>query len=176
MDNNDDPKPRKSTFDTMADTRAVAQFRSNPEAALAGESLISAETDQETSCANAVISFATEQPERFLELVQTLPHSIQDIFYQFYLLGRTQDQIADTLSVSQALIWKALGIGLIGICEAIRDGAPGTECQRFSLPEVSSEEKTFKMPPSLGQFVISVDEDLALHFSPMTTNGAVNAN
>jgi hypothetical protein len=40
-----------------------------------------------------VLGMISESPERFYELSSSLPPIIQDIFYQYYVLGRTYGQI-----------------------------------------------------------------------------------
>ena len=86
-----------SIHDLNASTAAQSArlFRESPESALAGSGLFSIETSPIP--ASSVIELATNSPDRFLSLVAFMVPLIQDILIQYYLLGRTYDQIGDLL-------------------------------------------------------------------------------
>ncbi len=190
----DDSKP-KSAFDAVSDKRAAELFRADPEAALSGTRLNSAEADPGADRSRAIISLATEQPERFLELVGYLPHAIQDIFFQYYLLGRTQTQIGSLLGMSQTGVWQALRLGLEAICAIIALGGPPDlqflpgkasplrvraynvyqEMLAFQTRAGTRETLKVEEPERLGEFELRVDDEtLELNFSPSTTDGPVS--
>ena len=108
--------------------RAEVLFRQSPEKALSNPTLASAEADPSSDRSLAIVAFATDQPERFISLVSCLPPTIQDIFFQYYLLGRTFSQIGALLFPNRApntqLKYVKTGrqIGLRALCVAIKMG------------------------------------------------------
>ena len=173
---------QKTPFELSSDARAVDRFREDEQAALAGTQLLSPETDAAArerwsrspnrKKSKMMGELAAADPARFLELVQQLPHVIQDIFFQYYLLGRAQEHIGQTLEMSQTAVWQTLSLGIDGVCALIQ-GKP--------LPDAVAEFKhdckktlCFKEPGTLGQFELRVDDDtLELNFAPQTTEGAI---
>lgn len=190
----DDPKKPKSAYETMSDARAAEFYREDPGASLRGERLMSAETGEDEGTfhgtpeekSKAVVVLAMEQRERFLELVGYLPHAIQDIFIQFYLLERTQEQIGETLGMSQTAIWQALKLGMEAMCAVM---LYGDDCLRLeNIPKQAAdayaamlawttevgqrEELVLRTPKNVGEFEIRVDDEtLELHFAPSTRRG-----
>ena len=179
---------RKSPIDSLSEQRAVETFRDDPDAALAGSQLSSAETCSGGN-ESAVIVLAEEQPERFLELIGYLPHAIQDIFLQYYFLGRTQTQIAETLGMTQSPgVWQALRLGIEAICAVIAFGGPpgpGTPANHplavayqtmldwQTKPEMR-ETKVIRTPRNLGEFEINAEDvNLMEFFAPGTEHGPV---
>src|ERR1700678_301761 len=77
--------------------RSQVLFRRSEAEAVAGLGLVSVETVPEENRAPTIIALAFESPERFVELVSHLSPLIQDIFFQYYLLGRTYAQIGAVL-------------------------------------------------------------------------------
>ncbi len=191
----DDPKP-KTAFDAVSDKRAVEFWRADEESSLAGSRLNSAEADPGADRSRAVISLAVDASERFLELVGYLPHAIQDIFYQYYLLGRTQTQIGSLLGMSQTGVWQALRLGIEAICAIIASGGeppdmrylPSDKAPRhkqaydayqrmldFQTKADNRAELRVDSPANLGEFELRVDDrTLEIQFSPFTTDGPVS--
>lgn len=178
-----EPK-RKSAFDTVSDVRAVQTFREDPEAALSGSRLASAEADPAADHSRAVMSLAVDSPEKFLELVGYLPHAIQDIFYQYYLLGRTQTQIGELLGMSQTAVWQTLRLGVNGLCAVIAFGGPPSEAHAGPLADEYQKMLAFvtkpenrrelevRAPEQLGGFDLSVSDSwIDEQFAAWTTDG-----
>lgn len=174
----------------MSDIRAIEAFERDPEEALAGDTLISGETQSDTDqLANsrkfrmrrAVARFAVEEPERFLELVGYLPHTIQDIVLQYFLLGREQTQIAEVVGGSQTSVWQGLRLGIEAICAIIAFKQEGWQ----SIPKADEAyqamityrdkeegELTLTEPAILGQFDVPLTEkELEILFAPMNADG-----
>ena len=177
----EDFQKKGTTFEITAESRAVELFKENPSMALRGNKTISAETDIEVDRSDAMFKLATDEPERFLELVGYLPHLIQDIFYQYYLLGRTQTQIAQLLGCSQTNIWQDLRLGKEAICAIIafggppptsihelRKASPGEQFLKaitayqamlaFKTRKDQRKPITVEEPKTLGQFQLSIDD------------------
>jgi hypothetical protein len=191
----DDPKP-KTAFDAVSDKRSVEFFRASPEEALSGSRLSSAEADPGADRSRAIISLAVEQPERFLELVGYLPHAIQDIFFQYYLLGRTQTQIGSLLGMSQTGVWQALRLGIEAICAVILSGGEPPDLRFVPSVNAPLHRKAYDAyqamlefetkaeargmlridsPRNLGEFILRVDDEtLEVQFAPSTTDGPVS--
>ena len=193
-----DPNKRPPYYDdSSSEGRAQRYWADDPDGAICGRKLISAETDASTreqwarsgsrKKSKMVYDLAQGQPERFLELVEYLPHRLQDIFYQYYLLGRTQEQIGETLDMPegrrQEAVCEALAIGIGGISAVAAAGRIPTrfdgaimqaqweavmayDTPRMAVKEIAEDER-------LGQFEIRVDNDVDIHFAPSTTDGAV---
>jgi hypothetical protein len=173
--------------------RAVDLYRKDPEAALAGRGLVSVEGDNENDRSLAIVELAGTERERFIELVGSLPEPLQDIFFQHYLLGRTQTQIAKLIDWSQSSggrrgVSQGLKIGEKGICAVIAWGgevpsACVTERDRKLMAAYKAMEmfRGKKVPAlairssrNLGSFVIRTDDEaLDEFFAPGTTDGAV---
>ena len=162
---------KKTPFEARGEVRAVEFFRDDPERALAGSRLSSAEADASADRSLAIMNLASEEPGRFLELVSYLPHAIQDIFYQYYLLGRTQEQIGRLIGVShQADVSHALKIGVEALCVIIAYGnpphcQPGTEMARayqamleFKTKSQDREELHERTHRRLGEFEINAND------------------
>jgi hypothetical protein len=168
--------------------RAVDLYRKDPEAALAGRGLVSVEGDNENDRSLAIVELAGTERERFIELVGSLPEPLQDIFFQHYLLGRTQTQIARLIDWSQSSggrrgVSQGLRIGERGMCAVIAWG----KCEGSSDPQLHEAYEamerfrskrapavTIRAPRNLGSFVIRTDDEaLDEFFAPGTTDGAV---
>jgi hypothetical protein len=171
---------KKTAYETSSDHLAERLFAEDPVGALSGSQIVSAEghsADDWSASPNRkkskmVYELASEQPERFLELVSYLPHIIQDIFYQYFLLGRTQEQIGVTLGLRQKQVWQALELGVDGIASVSATGAlPPTVLEyRTSVDQRRTLELT--EPGVLGEFIVSIsDEDVEKLFSPQTPDG-----
>lgn len=124
----------KSAYEDSSDKRAAELWREDPEGVLAGQCLASVETDPSRDQSSAVVALAVEQPERFRELVGKLPELIQDIFFQHYLLGRTQTQIAEVLGMMQSSsglmgVSQNLKLGVMGLCAVIAWGGPPAKAE-----------------------------------------------
>lgn len=172
---------KKSAFDTVSDKRAREFWEQEPGRALGGEKLASVEGDKSEDRSQPVVVLAAEEPERFLELVGYLPHAIQDILIQYYLLGRTQTQIGKLLGLSQTAVWQAVRLGVRSICAVIGGGV--TEEQRKAREEMlgyrtrkeSRELLKVEAPENLGEFRITTDDvNLMEFFAPSTTDGSVS--
>lgn len=181
---------RKSAYDTVSDRRAVEMYRDDDERSLKGERLASAETDPSADRTKAIAELAVEQPERFLELVGYLPHVIQDVFYQYYLLGRTGKQISRVLEMSPSSsgkfgVTQRLQLGIAAICAIIAFGRPPRDedwraaegSRKWKLLEAWREmerveakteaELRVRAPKGLGEFEVRIeDEALAEFFAP----------
>ena len=129
-------------------------------------------------------ALAEGQPERFLELVGYLPHVIQDIFYQYFLLGRTQDQIGATLDLRQKQVWQALELGVESIAViALYGGEPPGDApeevlsvygRMLAFKTDPSQRATliFDEPTTLGDFILSTsDKEIEKQFAPGTPDG-----
>jgi hypothetical protein len=159
------------------DEAAEELFRECPDRALAGGALISAESDPENDRSLGIMALATEFPQRFLKLVGYLNPVMQDVFLQYYLLGRTYSQIGAVLfpektSVAAQVAVKRQNLaGLKAVCWIIKRG--GTS--RLRKPERKAAMLDFKpsggevrlsAPKSFGQFAINPNGDLSELFSP----------
>lgn len=160
-----------SIFETMSTVRSIELFRIDPEAALSGSGLSSAESDPSQDRSLAIVSLAAEQPERFMELLSHLPALVQDVFLQYYVLRRTQAQIAETLGINQSPdVWQALALGSEAICAIIAwgpdpkkmNGHPAAASYRKILTWKTKpdNQKPLKVrtPKNLGDFSITADD------------------
>jgi hypothetical protein len=175
-------EPKKTVYETSSDDLAQELFRVDPEAALAGSKLVSAEANVDTrddwqaspnrKKSKMVFELASGQPERFLELVGFLPHIIQDIFYQYFLLGRTQTQIGKLLDMSQKNVWQALEVGVDAIANVALRGELSQEALSFRTDPETREELFVEESTKLGSFILSTsDETWEQNFAPSTPDG-----
>ena len=173
---------KKSAYETSSDHWAISKFHRDEEAALSADNLISAEADfvaqnswdksPNRKKSKMAWEMAKGQPERFLELVSFLPHVIQDIFYQYFLLGRTQDQIGETLGLRQKQVWQALELGVDGIANIAAGKGPSEEIMKFRTDASQREDLVVEEPTDLGKFILRTDEPgVEEHFSPGTPDG-----
>lgn len=190
-----DPSKKKTAFETTADLRSIDLFAQAPEDALSGTRLVSAETDPSADRSQAIVELAVDDPLRFVELVSYLPHAIQDIFFQYYFLGRTQTQIGELVGASQTAVWQALRLGTEAICAVIVFGQPPNDrvpegemtplqrrameawraVNKFATRAENRGELRKREPRTLGQFVLGIDEKtFELSFAPGTTDGPVS--
>ena len=167
--------------------RAERLFRDEPEAAFSGSQLSSLEADPNVHSKPIVELVLMDNGERFLELAGYLPHALQDILFQHYLLGRTQEQIGSLLGMTQTQVWQALALSIRGICALIHFHGPPSgseeksellsvweEVLNFKVKSEQREELNVSVPRNLGEFTVSAgDVDLLEFFSPMATEGAV---
>ena len=180
----EDFRAKGTRFEITSEKRAVDLFKSDSIAALSGDRLISAETDPELDRSSAIASLASDSPERFLDLVGCLPHLIQDIFFQYYLLGRTQTQIGQLLGCSQTKVWQHLRLGTEAMCAIIEFGGPppilDQSLNQKAMKAYRALEKltdhadslTVREPSTLGQFDLSIDDStFAMNFAPASTDG-----
>jgi hypothetical protein len=158
---------KSSIFDTMSSVQAVSLFRSDPECALRGGALASFEASSPPQGRTAAtFNLAADQPERFMELVECLPPLIQDILIQYYILKRTQSQIAKTLSMkSQSTdISRRLKLGREAICAIIAwgkdpkkmNGHPAAASYRLLLARDGKRKKQLRVRVhrELGKFEV----------------------
>ena len=182
-----------TAFEINSNKRAVELFKENPGQSLLGDKRVSVEADPLYDESDAFFKLAVDEPAKFLELVGYLPHLIQDIFFQYYLLGRTQIQIAKLLGCSQTSIWQDLRLGKEAIGAILSYGGPPPT----SEPDVNCDNRTrlayeamlafktkprqrvpitIKEPKDLGKFQLRIDEEtFVLNFSPATTDGPVQS-
>lgn len=155
--------------------RSIEFFRIQPERALAGEGLSSAEADPSQDSSLAIVNLLNEQPERFHQLIGYLPPLIQDIFLQYFILRRTQYQIAETLSITQSGtegrgVSQGLRLGMEAICAIIAwgpdpnkmNGHAAAASYRLLLAQktkpASTRKLNVKVPANLGSFEISAKD------------------
>jgi len=176
----DDIQKPQSAYEMNSESRAVELFARDPEASLAGRSLLSFETDATLDRSLAIANLAVENPARFLELVSYLPHSIQDIFFQYYLLGRTYKQIARLMGGWNGSFWEGISLGTEAICEILANGDAAIASDayqkmlKFAANRDHPKPLTIKEPEILGSFSISIThEEFEQCFAPMTTDGPI---
>jgi hypothetical protein len=174
--------------DRSVDEHARTLWRESPEAAFAGNGLYSAEaighihsTRPELRLSFAVVTLATNDPERFLSLTSQLTPIIQDILIQYYLLGRTYWQIGSllfpgrSLESTERVIRDGHGIGLSALALSIRSGE-STDIRDSdplwrNMLEWTPREKDrrsvrVKTPRDLGDFIIVPNGQLGELFAP----------
>lgn len=170
------------------EARALRLWQADEQAALRGKQLASAEADSVARDSyqkdnkykrpRMIWELACEHPEKFMELVTKLPHALQDIFFQRYLLGRTEAQIAELFEVSTFPIQTALKTGIDGLCAIVAGETEGeselAQAYRRMLEfRVECGELRLERSPELGQMVIEIDEEtLEMQFQPVTADGA----
>jgi hypothetical protein len=183
---------KKSAYETSSDHLAERLFAEDEMSALSGSKIISAEghsadvwdASPNRKKSKMARALAEGQPERFLELVGYLPHVIQDIFYQYFLLGRTQEQIGYTLDLRQKQVWQALELGVDCVAViALYDGPPPGDASEdvlatygrmlsFRTDPGQRESLEFAEPTTLGEFILSTsDKDIEKSFAPQTPDG-----
>ena len=173
---------KKTVFETSSDELAGDLFRTDPDAALSAQRLVSAEANRDArddwqaspnrKKSKMVYELAAGQPERFLELVSYLPHVIQDIFYQYFLLGRTQTQIGELLGLRQKQVWQALEVGVDAIAQVSATGELTAEALSFKTSADQREELEVTEPTTLGEFILRTDDPaLEQNFAPGTPDG-----
>lgn len=172
----------KTAFELSSDSRAVSLFRGNEDGALAGNQLLSPETDAEArdrwaaspnrKKSKMMFDYIQSDLMGFMERAAQLPHVLQDVLYQYYLLGRKQAQIGSTLNMSQTAVWQALSSGIDGVCALIQGRPIPAEVLFFN--EIHLDLLEVQEPDSLGAFEQKIsDPDVELNFAPTTTDGAV---
>lgn len=163
---------------------SIAIFRESPEKAIAGQTLVSAEGSPE-GLSTAILGIIESDREKFLYLISLLSPVIQDIFIQYYLLGRTYAQIGAVLFPRQTQGSQAFTvqtgnrIGLRALCAVIKFGGEPTKKQAKKFPELAlaytemqkfqnAERGDLEVAASsiLGDFVVPLQADLAEFFSP----------
>jgi hypothetical protein len=187
-------EPKKTVYETSSDDLAQELFRVDPDAALAGSKLVSAEANVDArddwqaspnrKKSKMVFELASGQPERFLELVAYLPHIIQDIFYQYFRLGRTQTHVGKLIDMSQKNVWQALDIGIDAMAViALYNGPPPVICSEkhrkawdamiaFKTDPETREELFVEESTRLGSFILSPSDDTwEQNFAPSTPDG-----
>jgi hypothetical protein len=170
----------------LADRRAVELFHDSPDGAFSGSIPYSAETNSKADQSLAIVSLACQDQDRFIELVGFLSPAIQDIFFQYYLLGRTYEQIGTLLfpqktrAAAQAIVKRGNYFGLRALCAVIRFGGHPNEKQTKRYPLLAAAYDamlTFqarievagasaKTPTDLGDFEIAPNGHLAQFFAP----------
>jgi hypothetical protein len=98
--------------------------------------LLSVET---TSSRYSIASVALEHSEAFLGLVGKLPPLIQDVLIQYYLLGKTYNQICAIVLPERStfLIHKAHHLGVRALGAIVEFGGKPTRKQAKQRPELS---------------------------------------
>ena len=89
-------------YQNLGFDRADEIFRQDEHAALSGSTTLSAETmPMEWNSTVPLLNLATDSPDRFLHLISHLTPILEDIFIQYYLMGRTYAQIGALLFPSR---------------------------------------------------------------------------
>ena len=165
-------KYQKRSFKISTEIAAEDFWKEDPEGALAGGRLASVETGMNAGPERnnvgrgnlrtaMVMNLAAEQPGRFRELVSKLSPMLRDIFFQYYILNRTQVQIGRTLGCGQKNVdyWLKKGIGQL--CSVIAYGVAGEDSG------VGGRKVRLKSPRTLGAFEIRTDDtELKSYFAP----------
>ena len=150
-------------------------FHDSESRALAGEGTHSAETHFHDN-SNAILSLALTTPDRFRSLVDLLPPLIADIFYQYYVLGRTYSQIGVTLfpgrstNAQQMLVKRGNQRGARALAELVAD-RPGlflADAIRWSSRYDRSRHAAVRIRAhrDLGAFVVAPNGQLRELFAP----------
>jgi hypothetical protein len=170
----------------LADKRAVELFHDSPNHSFTGSVPYSAETNFLFDQSLTIVNLATQTPRRFINLVSYLSPAIQDIFFQYYLLGRTYKQIGTllfpnkTVAASQAIVKRGNYFGLRALCAVIKFKGKPSEAQAQRHPRLAEAYEamlTFqarievawssvKTPTDLGDFEIAPNGHLAEFFAP----------
>jgi hypothetical protein len=168
----DDERNRELSTDygpMYSQSRAIDSFRRDPERAMAGTDLISPKMDEEMSPAMILVNMDSE---RFVELISSLPPVIQDIFLQYYLLGRTYDQIGAVLFPQKPLPARRFAIhtgnrlGLRALCATIQGQSASKDLQDASRFRGSRGMVKISCPPSFESFAVTPNGDLPELFAP----------
>ena len=169
-----------SDDELLTQSRSEALFRDDPDSALAGGGLLSSEAHG-TPLSMAAITLATESPDRFLSLVSTLTPIIQDILIQYYLLGRTYDQIRSLLfprntsnecvKIGNRIGVRALAVAASGISiAALPPDSPlrsaWSDMLRWNPDHGGRRPVTIRAPRDLGSFIIHPNGQLRELFAP----------
>lgn len=165
-----------------SDLRAYQFFLEDPEAAMQGERLSSAESSPDIDRSSAILELAHNHPERFIELVSKLSPVIQDIFFQYYLLGRTYAQIGAILFPeagphgNYVRVRRGNSIGISALCAVIAfNGPPPARTKKKALAKAYRDMLKFnfatrtvqaKAPKSFGFYEVTPNGDLGELFSP----------
>lgn len=174
-----------------ADFRSLAvsceNFRRDPDSATSGSSLISSETDPASDRSLAIMNLAESDTERFVELVSFLSPVVQDVLFQYYLLGRTYAQIGavlfpnKTTVAAQVLVKTANKLGVRALGGVIKCGGAPSREQAAKYPEAAEAYDdmhafsvrlpdvptvNLKTPRSFGQFAVTPNGDLSELFPP----------
>jgi len=94
-------------WDHVSDAASVSRFQRNADA---GESTISAETVPENSSLLDFSEFARECPDKLFELLAHLRVEFQELFYEYYVLHKSQSFIAKTHGFIQTRCWQNLRV------------------------------------------------------------------
>ena len=134
----------------------------------------------------AIFNLCSEDPARFIELVSFLSPVTQDILIQYYLLGRTYEQIGMLLFPDNTF-WTQVEyvkwgneIGIKALGAVIAFGGRPTEGQLRRRPnlaepfrrmlafktDLDSRVVKMKSPPSFGKFSVTPNGDLGELFPP----------
>lgn len=162
--------------------KAKRAFRECPEAVLAGNVILSVESESEGSRMSPVVEMALVDPERFVELVSFLPALAQDILFQHYLLGRTYAQIGLVLFPNHARATQTVEIGhrlgVRALCAIIKcrgnkaklpkRGPLAQAWERMFAwhPVINGRMVELKAAHDLGDFVIAPNGQLGELFAP----------
>jgi hypothetical protein len=167
---------------TLIAHRAQSLWRDSPDAAFAGDGLLSAESQSDMDRSLAIVSLATDAPDRFISLVSHLTPIVQDILYQHYLLGRTYEQIGRVLFPGHVRLTQPVQLGnrlgLRALCAVIKcrgnlarlpRRGPLAAAWRDMLewhPRVSRRPVRLRSTSDLGSFVIAPNGQLGELFAP----------
>lgn len=156
---------------------AVDVFRASPDRAFSGRKLISVETSEEGS-SQAIADIASDDPVRFAVLISALSPIIQDILLQYYLLGRTHDEIGFVLFPNKAkknrdrsknpaelAARRGHEIGIAALC-AVMQGGTHDGMLKFEARTRRKKEVRVSSSSDLGQFVIKPNGQLPELFAP----------
>lgn len=172
-------------FEISCQARAVTLYRQDPESGY--RRLVSAETDPETDQSLPIMNLAMNDQKRFIELASFLSPTVQDIFYQYYLLGRTYAQIGrvlfpdKTIVASEITVKRGNYFGLRAMCAVIRCGGKPTAKHEREYPEFAEAYQSMlnfqsrldfrsltkaKTSRDLGDFFITPNGHMAEFFPP----------
>jgi len=172
---------------TLTAHRAQSLWRFDPDAALTGDGLLSAESQSDMDRSSAMVALATDSPDRFIALASHLTPLVQDILYQHYLLGRTLTQIAAVLFPENtpghggsgrrtAMIGHQIGIRALtvvirchGHIDRIPRRGPVADAWHRMLdwnPRTSRRMVRLRTARDLGSFVIAPNGQLSELFAP----------
>lgn len=83
---------------------AVTAWRTNPDACLRGDNTRSAEVSLAGSGDYYSVDYWHDSPERWAEIVRLLPVDAADLLLRYRILGLTQTEIAELLSIPQTKV------------------------------------------------------------------------
>lgn len=163
--------------------RSIAIFRDEE----ASGGAVSFETDPASDRSLAIMNLAESDTERFVELVSFLSPVVQDVLFQYYLLGRTYAQIGavlfpnKTTVAAQVLVKTANKLGVRALGGVIKCGGAPSREQAAKYPEAAEAYNdmhafsvrlpdvptvNLKTPGSFGQFAVTPNGDLSELFPP----------